>query len=115
MFRTISMGMVAALLPMLALQVCHAAGVADAAGRRDVRRMLDSHVPAMLAQAQVAGVSIAHVERGRVVATMAYGTQSPGVPATPATLYNIASMSKPISAEVVLRLVAAGRVSLDER
>jgi CubicO group peptidase (beta-lactamase class C family) len=43
----------------------------------------------------------------------AYGEQRAGVPATPQTLYNIASMAKPISAEVVMRLVAQRRIALD--
>ncbi len=44
----------------------------------------------------------------------AYGEAAAGVPATSLTLYNIASMSKPISAEVILRLASAGKLSLDE-
>jgi CubicO group peptidase (beta-lactamase class C family) len=43
-----------------------------------------------------------------------YGDQAQGVPATTQTLYNIASLAKPISAEVILRLVSAGHLSLDE-
>lgn len=46
--------------------------------------------------------------------TRVYGEQSPGVPATEQTLYNVASLAKPVSAETMLRLAAAGRVSLDE-
>ena len=81
---------------------------------RTLRALLDAEIPALLADTQVPSVSIAHIERGRIVLTAAYGSQSPGVPATPATLYNIASMTKPISAEVVLRLASSGRVALDE-
>ena len=44
----------------------------------------------------------------------AYGEAAPGMPASNATLYNIASMSKPISAEVILRLAAVNKLSLDE-
>lgn len=62
----------------------------------------------------VPSVSIALIRGGKIVWTAAYGEQSPGVPATPDTLYNIASMSKPISAEVVMRLAAQGKLSLDE-
>jgi len=36
------------------------------------------------------------------------------VRATPRTLYNVASLTKPVSAEVVLRLASKGRLSLDE-
>jgi CubicO group peptidase (beta-lactamase class C family) len=46
--------------------------------------------------------------------TRVYGEQAPGVPATARTLYNVASLAKPVFAEVVLRLAATGRVGLDE-
>ncbi|MDT9115878.1 serine hydrolase domain-containing protein, partial [Escherichia coli] len=62
----------------------------------------------------VPSVSIADVEGGRVVLTAAYGEQSRGVPASPATLYNLASLTKPITAETVLRLAGEGALSLDE-
>jgi CubicO group peptidase (beta-lactamase class C family) len=62
----------------------------------------------------VASVSLALIEDGRVVLERAYGEQSAGVPATPATLYGLASVTKPVSAETLLRLAAAGRLSLDE-
>jgi CubicO group peptidase (beta-lactamase class C family) len=76
--------------------------------------VLDAQVPELLARYQVASAGVALIERGRVVLERAYGEQSAGVPATPATLFNLASLTKPVSAEVLLRLVAAGRLSLDE-
>lgn len=75
---------------------------------------LDRDMPAILARHKVPSVSIAHVEDGRLVLAAAYGEQSSGVPATPKTLYNVASLAKPISAEIVLRLASAGLLSLDE-
>jgi len=75
---------------------------------------MDRGIPGILAEHKVPSVSIAHIERGVVVFASAYGEQSPGVLATPRTLYNIASLTKPLSAEVVLRLVSQGRVGLDE-
>ena len=51
---------------------------------------------------------------GRVVLERGYGEQSAGVSATPATLFNLASLTKPVTAEVLLRLVAARQLSLDE-
>ncbi|WP_052108092.1 serine hydrolase [Aerolutibacter daejeonensis] len=79
-----------------------------------LRSELDASVPLMLKEKQVASVSIARIEAGQVLLTAAYGNQATDVPATPATLYNIASMAKPVSAEVALRLAAAHRLSLDE-
>ena len=76
-----------------------------------VRAALDARAPALLAKYRVASISVALVENGRVVLERAYGEQSFGVPATPATLFNLASLTKPVTAEVLLRLTAAGRLS----
>lgn len=78
------------------------------------RARLDKDIPHLLTELNIPSVSIARIEDGKLVFAVAYGTQSPGVPATPSTLYNIASMTKPITAEVVLRLVSTGQISLDE-
>ncbi|MDE1147848.1 MAG: serine hydrolase [Azospirillaceae bacterium] len=88
------------------------AGVA-AASPQETRAALDQALPGLLVDAKVASVSIAEIEDGKVVLTAAYGEQSPGVKATPTTLYNVASLTKPITAEVVLRLASQHTVSLD--
>lgn len=75
---------------------------------------LDSLVPGLLARHGVPGLAIAYVHGGEVAWTRVYGEQAEGVPATDATLYNVASLTKPLFAELVLRLAAAGRLSLDE-
>jgi CubicO group peptidase (beta-lactamase class C family) len=69
---------------------------------------------ALLINEHVPSVSFAQIAEGRTLLAEAYGEQSPGVAVTTSTLYNIASMSKPISAEVILRLASAGKLSLDE-
>ena len=100
---------------MVAVPLLGAAASGDAQRAPDPRRAaLDRTVPALLARHKVPSVSIAHVERGRIVLAAAYGEQSPGVPATTRTLYNVASLTKPVSAELVLRLAARGELSLDE-
>jgi CubicO group peptidase (beta-lactamase class C family) len=78
------------------------------------RASLDALVPDLLAAHRVPSASIAIVEHGRTLLVGAWGEQTPGMRANPTTLYNIASLSKPISAEVALRLVARGTLSLDE-
>lgn len=80
----------------------------------DAHARLDAAIPALLADKRIASVSIARIEDRHLAFVAAYGEARPGVPATPDTLYNIASMTKPITAEVVLRLVARGTISLDE-
>jgi CubicO group peptidase (beta-lactamase class C family) len=71
-------------------------------------------IPELLRTDHVASVSLAKIEDGKTVLAEAYGEESPGIPASNTTLYNIASLSKPISAEVILRLASAGGLSLDE-
>jgi len=75
---------------------------------------LDAVVPALLARYGVASVSMALIVDGRVALERAFGEQSAGVPATVGTLYGLASVTKPVSAETLLRLASAGRISLDE-
>jgi CubicO group peptidase (beta-lactamase class C family) len=91
-----------------------AAGAAAAEGVDPRRAALDRDMPAILARHKVPSVSVAQIQNGKLVLVAAYGEQSPGVPASPATLYNVASLTKPVSAEIVLRLASAGRLSLDE-
>lgn len=67
-----------------------------------------------LAQYEIPSVAIAYIEDGAVTWTAAYGEQSAGVPARPTTLYNVASLAKPVSAETILRAASAGLLSLDE-
>jgi CubicO group peptidase (beta-lactamase class C family) len=79
-----------------------------------VKASLDREVPRLLAQYKVPSVSLAQIKKGRLALVAAYGDQSLGVQATPATLYNIASLTKPLTAEIVLRLISSGAFSLDE-
>lgn len=66
------------------------------------------HIPA-------GAVAVAH--RGRVVLARGYGIAEPesGKPVTPDSLFRIASVSKPITAVAVLRLVERKKLSLDDR
>jgi CubicO group peptidase (beta-lactamase class C family) len=83
---------------------------ADAA----IRAKLDTQVPAWLKTHGVPSVSIAVIRDGAIAWTAAYGEQGPGKVATPSTLYNVASMTKPITAETVMRLASQGKLGIDE-
>jgi CubicO group peptidase (beta-lactamase class C family) len=79
------------------------------------QRRLDQRMPVWLNAFNVTGVGIAWIENGRVSWTAYYGLQVPGGPrASDKTLYSVASLTKPISAEIILRLASAGKISLDE-
>ena len=79
-----------------------------------LRAVIDAGAPRWLAEFHVPSLAVAYVRDGAVAWTRVYGEQAPGVPATGRTLYNVASLSKPVFAETMLRLAAARRLSLDE-
>jgi CubicO group peptidase (beta-lactamase class C family) len=67
-----------------------------------------------MATLKVAGVSIAVVDDGKVAWARGYGQTGEGTPVTTDTLFQAASLSKPVAAMVALRLVELGTLSLDE-
>jgi len=73
-----------------------------------VRREMDSqHIP---------GLSLAVVRDGKLVAAKGYGKASVELdaPATPETLYALASVSKPVTATAIMLLVEDGKIRLDD-
>ena len=62
------------------------------------------------------GLSYALIREGRIVETKAVGVRdvSTGVPVDTETIFEAASLSKPVFAYAVLQLVDAGRLSLDD-
>ena len=85
-----------------------------AAAKKDGRAEIDAHAAEWLEESDVPSVAVAYIENRRVAWIAVYGDQSPGVPATAKTLYNMASLTKPVTAETVLRLASGGRLSLNE-
>jgi CubicO group peptidase (beta-lactamase class C family) len=62
------------------------------------------------------GLAVALVCHGQIAWAAGYGVadQAKGQPVTPATRFQAASLSKPVTAWGVLRLVEQGRIGLDE-
>jgi CubicO group peptidase (beta-lactamase class C family) len=84
------------------------------AAKKDGRAEIDAHAAEWLKESDVPSVAVAFIKDRRLAWTAVYGEQSPGVAATGKTLYNMASLTKPVTAETVLRLASAGKFSLDE-
>lgn len=76
---------------------------------------LDAQVPGALRAANVPSLSIVILRKGKPVLTRAWGEQSAGVPATTRTLYNTASLAKPITATTILTMISKGKLGLDDR
>ncbi|MBA2684033.1 MAG: beta-lactamase family protein [Gemmatimonadaceae bacterium] len=70
-------------------------------------------VPAWLASAHVPGLAVAVLENGMVTSIRTFGELRPGIPLTPRALFNVASLTKPVTAVTALRLASADKLSLD--
>jgi CubicO group peptidase (beta-lactamase class C family) len=75
---------------------------------------LDSALAAIVDRHGIVTAGIGIIRDGELVWTGYYGEQSPGVPASEATLFDVASITKTVTAETVLRLVGRGAIDLDE-
>jgi CubicO group peptidase (beta-lactamase class C family) len=104
----------AVLAPAFLLAACAPMSARRAAPSAAPPPALDEQAPRWLAEHGVPSIAIAYVRDGAVQWTRVYGEQAQGVPATDRTLYNVASLTKPLFAELMLRLAADGRLSLDE-
>jgi CubicO group peptidase (beta-lactamase class C family) len=83
------------------------------------RATVDTRIDALLAewdQPAAPGMSVAVVQDGQVVYTSAVGVASleHGVPITPATVFDIASVSKQFGAYAIALLEEEGRLDLDD-
>ena len=71
-------------------------------------------IPAWLAENHVPAVGIGIIEEGKIKEVRVFGELRKGVPAPLNALFNVASLTKPVTALTVLKLVNDGRWSLDE-
>jgi CubicO group peptidase (beta-lactamase class C family) len=71
-------------------------------------------IAAIAEETRLTTVGAAIVRGGRLVWTTHAGDESPGVAASAQTRFNVASITKLVTAETVLRLADQGRLSLDE-
>lgn len=75
---------------------------------------IDAAMTRILQETGVPSVSVARIEGGRIVWAGAWGEAAPDRRADVHTLYNVASLSKPISAETMLRAASEGKIDIDE-
>jgi len=77
---------------------------------------VDDVILTQMKERQIPGVALAIIHDGKIVREQGYGfaDEAHKQPITPETLFQAASVSKPVAALGALRLVEQGRVALDE-
>lgn len=101
------------LAALLTVAPARALGAADVA---KVRGWLAANVPELMREGQLPGFSVAIVENGKTVYAEGFGARDPkrNLPATPATLYGIGSVTKSFVAIAIFQLAEQGKLSLDD-
>lgn len=82
----------------------------------EITSRLERDIPALMKEADVPGLVIALIRNGEVVWQHAFGVKDSRTkePATENTVFEAASLSKPVFAYAVMKLVDAGRFELDK-
>lgn len=82
----------------------------------EIAQALDAFVPRLMEEDNVPGAQVAFIRDGRMVYERAFGIRNVigRTPVTTDTIFEAASLSKPVAAHVALQLVAAGRLRLDK-
>lgn len=74
---------------------------------------LAAKIPVWLKQYKVPAVGVAVIKDGKVEWAEVFGERAPGNKATRDTVFNVASLTKPVFAVMALHLVARGELDLD--
>jgi CubicO group peptidase (beta-lactamase class C family) len=89
---------------------------ANAQSKNDARIELSCRdkIPVWMAEHKVPTVGVAVIEDGKLKEVKVFGELRQDVPAPVNTLFGVASLTKPVTAVVTLKLVDAGKWDLDE-
>ena len=69
----------------------------------------DSKMETLIKELKIPSISIRYIEKGKLQQIRAFGEQKPNVPIANNSIYKVASLTKPITALVALKLVEAGK------
>jgi CubicO group peptidase (beta-lactamase class C family) len=77
---------------------------------------LDDYIRAELARRRIPGLALAVLRHGQSPMLRAYGLASVelSVPVTPETVFELASLTKPVTATAIMMLVGDGKLALDD-
>lgn len=102
----------------LACMICTAGSEVSDAHNADTPFSAPPHVKKLIThyaeQAQIPGVAVAYIKDGKTQWVSVYGKANESGPVTDGTLFNVASLTKPVFSMLTLQLVNKGKLSLDE-
>jgi CubicO group peptidase (beta-lactamase class C family) len=85
-----------------------------AQSRATITACPDDSIRSWLREYHVPGAAIGILENDRIKSISYYGEIRPGVPASENTIWNVASLTKPVTAATIMNLVNTGKLGLDE-
>ena len=74
----------------------------------------DERIQKLLKENKIPALGLGVIRDGRLEQVKVFGELKPGVPAPRDTIFNVASLTKPVVALLALKLVSAGKWNLDE-
>ena len=83
------------------------------AGEVDSKRAISEQMPSWLKQYKVPAAGVAVIEDGKVQWSDVFGERATGIAANRDTVFNVASLTKPVFAMMALHIVARGDFDLD--
>ncbi|GAB3015154.1 hypothetical protein GCM10027098_06950 [Bowmanella dokdonensis] len=98
---------------LLLLLACTGMARADDKSK-PVPEQIQSQLQELMQRYQVPGMAVARIGNGRVIWQGALGRRNSTEPVTRETVFNVASLTKPLFAALVMQLVAEGKLDLDE-
>jgi CubicO group peptidase (beta-lactamase class C family) len=111
------------LIAALAIALAACSGCQSSGGGDDTpsgvtpEESFQSVIPALLSKWNIPGGAVALARNGTIVLSKGYGLADKSGPAsvTPASLFRLASLSKPVTAAAVLKLYEAGSLDLEAK
>lgn len=78
---------------------------------------VDQYIKTQMQQEKIPGLSLVVIKDGKIIKSAGYGLANVelNVPATPSTVYQLGSVGKQFTAELILQLVEQGKLNLDDK
>ena len=74
----------------------------------------DPKIENLLEQHKIPSISIGYIQEGKLKQVRSFGVQKQKIPSSDNSIYKVASLTKPVTAIVVLKLIENGDLKLDE-